>query len=53
MSAAPLNGHFAENIVHFGRVLRRAGFQEIGLAPDYLQIAGSWQDHVLFQLILH
>ena len=35
------------------RVLCRAGFQEIGLAPDYLQIAGSWQDHVLFQLILH
>lgn len=35
------------------RVLRRAGFQEIGLAPDYLHIAGSWQDHVLFQLILH
>lgn len=25
MNAAPLNGHFAENIVHFGRVLRRAG----------------------------
>lgn len=35
------------------RVLRRAGFQEIGLAPKYLHIAGAWQDHVLFQHILH
>lgn len=34
-------------------VLRRAGFREIGLAPEYLQIAGSWQDHVLFQRILN
>ncbi|WP_445153618.1 GNAT family N-acetyltransferase [Arthrobacter sp. Hor0625] len=34
-------------------VLRRSGFQEIGLAPDYLRIAGTWQDHVLFQRILH
>lgn len=33
-------------------VLRRAGFQQIGLAPEYLHIAGSWQDHVLFQRIL-
>ncbi len=35
------------------RVLERTGFREIGLAPEYLQIAGSWQDHVLFQRILH
>jgi ribosomal-protein-alanine N-acetyltransferase len=34
------------------RILKRAGFEEIGLAPSYLQIAGSWQDHVLFQRIL-
>lgn len=34
------------------RILRRAGFQEIGVAPSYLKIAGSWQDHVLFQRIL-
>ena len=33
-------------------VLRRAGFERIGLAPEFLQIAGSWQDHVLFQRIL-
>lgn len=33
------------------RVLERAGFTHIGLAPDYLCIAGEWQDHVLFQLV--
>jgi [ribosomal protein S5]-alanine N-acetyltransferase len=33
------------------RVLERNGFTRIGLAPDYLRIAGSWQDHVLFQLV--
>ncbi len=35
------------------RVLQRAGFQKIGLAPEYLQIAGAWQDHVLFQRVLY
>ncbi|WP_233275911.1 GNAT family N-acetyltransferase [Isoptericola variabilis] len=35
------------------RVLERAGFERIGVAPKYLQIAGRWQDHVLFQRILH
>ncbi|WP_025155526.1 GNAT family N-acetyltransferase [Leifsonia aquatica] len=34
-------------------VLTRAGFERIGVAPHYLQIAGRWQDHVLFQRILH
>jgi [ribosomal protein S5]-alanine N-acetyltransferase len=34
------------------KILKRAGFQEIGVAPSYLKIAGSWQDHVLFQRIL-
>jgi [ribosomal protein S5]-alanine N-acetyltransferase len=33
-------------------VLQRSGFEEIGLAPAYLKIAGSWQDHVLYQRIL-
>ncbi|WP_228551458.1 GNAT family N-acetyltransferase [Mumia zhuanghuii] len=33
-------------------VLKRTGFVHIGLAPEYLYIAGSWQDHVLFQRIL-
>ncbi|WP_427173396.1 GNAT family N-acetyltransferase [Arthrobacter sp. 92] len=35
------------------KVLARAGFDVIGLAPSYLNIAGSWQDHLLFQRILH
>lgn len=34
------------------KILKRAGFEEIGLAAEYLRIAGSWQDHVLFQRIL-
>ena len=33
-------------------VLKRCGFTEFGLAPDYLRIAGRWQDHRLFQRIL-
>jgi [ribosomal protein S5]-alanine N-acetyltransferase len=31
------------------KVLRRNGFQEIGIAPRYLFIAGDWRDHLLFQ----
>lgn len=31
------------------RVLANNGFTLIGLAPRYLQIAGRWQDHLLFQ----
>lgn len=34
------------------RVLDRAGFEAIGLAPAYLKIAGEWQDHLLTQRIL-
>jgi ribosomal-protein-alanine N-acetyltransferase len=34
------------------KILKRAGFEEIGLAPAYLKIAGSWQDHILYQRIL-
>ena len=33
-------------------VLTGVGFERIGLAPKYLRIAGEWQDHVLFQLLL-
>ncbi|MCT9871000.1 GNAT family N-acetyltransferase [Paenarthrobacter aurescens] len=33
-------------------VLRRCGFERIGHASSYLQIAGEWQDHFLFQRIL-
>lgn len=31
------------------RVLERNGFTVIGVAPGYLEIAGRWQDHRLFQ----
>ncbi|GAA1243743.1 GNAT family N-acetyltransferase [Microbacterium phyllosphaerae] len=34
------------------RVLVGTGFERIGLAPRYLRIAGEWQDHLLFQLLL-
>ena len=34
-------------------VLHRAGFTLIGTAPSYLRIAGTWQDHVLYQRLLH
>lgn len=33
------------------KVLERAGFVRYGLAPDYLRIAGRWQDCELFQYI--
>ena len=33
-------------------VLRRCGFTEIGVASEYLNIDGRWQDHLLFQRIL-
>jgi [ribosomal protein S5]-alanine N-acetyltransferase len=33
------------------RVLERNGFARFGLAPQYLRIAGRWQDHVLFQVL--
>ncbi|GAA3880082.1 hypothetical protein GCM10022381_22940 [Leifsonia kafniensis] len=35
------------------RVLLKAGFRQIGMAPRYLQIAGEWQDHNLYQVVLH
>jgi ribosomal-protein-alanine N-acetyltransferase len=33
------------------RVLERTGFRRFGVAPEYLRIAGRWQDHALYQLI--
>jgi ribosomal-protein-alanine N-acetyltransferase len=33
------------------RVLEKNGFERIGIARQYLQIAGAWQDHLLFQRI--
>ncbi|GAA1359626.1 hypothetical protein GCM10009596_15340 [Arthrobacter rhombi] len=35
------------------RVLHQLGFEHIGFAPRYVRIAGRWQDHEMFQLILH
>lgn len=34
-------------------VLERNLFTRIGVAPRYLRISGRWQDHILFQRILH
>ena len=34
-------------------VLRRCGFEPYGTAAKYLFIAGAWQDHLLFQKVLH
>jgi ribosomal-protein-alanine N-acetyltransferase len=33
------------------KVLARNGFTRIGMAPEYLHIAGRWQDHVIFQIV--
>jgi ribosomal-protein-alanine N-acetyltransferase len=33
------------------RVLEKNGFARFGLAPAYLKIAGSWQDHALYQAL--
>ncbi|MFJ6601247.1 MULTISPECIES: GNAT family N-acetyltransferase [Micrococcus] len=33
------------------RVLEHHGFQRYGLAPQYLRIAGRWQDHELWQVL--
>lgn len=35
------------------RVLQRTGFTQIGHAPTYLHIAGTWQDCNLYQRILN
>lgn len=34
------------------RVLQRSGFTQEGYAKGYLKIAGAWQDHLLFGLVL-
>ncbi|MEP7762818.1 GNAT family N-acetyltransferase [Sanguibacter sp. 25GB23B1] len=33
------------------RVLQRNGFVRIGTAPEYIEIAGRWQDHAMYQVI--
>jgi ribosomal-protein-alanine N-acetyltransferase len=34
------------------RVLMRNGFRPFAVAESYIKIAGRWQDHILFQLLL-
>lgn len=34
-----------------GRLLKRIGFTVNGFAPDYLYIAGQWQDHILTSFV--
>lgn len=34
-------------------VLRKCGFEPYGTAPDYLEIDGRWQHHLLWQRILN
>ena len=44
----------AETLLHnirSQRVLERGGFVRIGMAPAYLNIAGTWQDHILYQVV--
>ncbi|MPZ95888.1 MAG: GNAT family N-acetyltransferase [Propionibacteriales bacterium] len=44
----------AETLLHnvaSQRVLERNGFVRFGLAPAYLNIAGQWQDHIMFQVL--
>jgi ribosomal-protein-alanine N-acetyltransferase len=33
------------------RVLERNGFVRFGVAPAYLNIAGEWQDHAIYQVL--
>ena len=35
------------------RVLEACGFEYYGTAPKFLFINGAWQDHRLYQRILH
>jgi ribosomal-protein-alanine N-acetyltransferase len=44
----------AETLLHnvaSQRVLERNGFARFGVAPAYLNIAGRWQDHILYQVL--
>ncbi|MBC9227591.1 GNAT family N-acetyltransferase [Aeromicrobium sp. 636] len=44
----------AETLLHnvaSQMVLRHAGFAPFAVAPDYLRIAGRWQDHLLFHVL--
>lgn len=44
----------AETLLHNARsqrVLKANGFRQYGVAPEYLHIAGRWQDHAMFQVL--
>ena len=44
----------AETLLHnvaSQRVLERNGFTRYGTAPQYLRIAGRWQDHAMYQVL--
>lgn len=44
----------AETLLHnvaSQRVLERNGFTRYGTAPQYLRIAGTWQDHAMYQVL--
>jgi ribosomal-protein-alanine N-acetyltransferase len=44
----------AETLLHnvrSQRVLERNGFVRFGMAPAYLNIAGRWQDHIMYQVV--
>jgi ribosomal-protein-alanine N-acetyltransferase len=46
-----LQGETLTHNIASQKVLERAGFVRYGTAPDYLQIDGRWQEHVLYQCI--
>ena len=33
------------------RIVEKLGFTQVGLASNYLHIAGDWRDHALFQIL--
>ena len=44
----------AGTLLHNGRsqrVLKRNGFVRFGMAPEYCNIAGEWQDHAMYQVL--
>lgn len=43
-------GTLADNVPS-QRVLERNGFSRFGVAPKYLNIAGRWRDHVMYQAL--
>ena len=48
---APTAGRHSRAQPRLAAGAERNGFTLIGLAPRYLQIAGRWQDHLLFQRV--